>query len=316
MTPQVVCVGILVADAIARPVDELPEAGTLTFVDEVTLRGGGCALNTATVLRRLGLAVALVGKVGTDPFGDFLLGLADDRGLDRRGVVVDAEVATSATVVLVDRAGERTFLHLPGANARLRADEIDPALLYAGRALHLAGALVMAALDGEPAAALLAEARRRGVVTSMDTVWDASGRWHLVEPSLPHLDVFTPNLREGRAITGEDIPEAVAAALRHRGVGTVALTMGERGAYVAGDGFEGHVDGYAVDSVDGTGSGDAFSGGFLYGMLAGWPLERTARFANAVGALAVTAVGATEGVPGLDDVLAVIERAAPSSPSG
>jgi sugar/nucleoside kinase (ribokinase family) len=305
---DVSCVGILVADAIARPVDQLPDAGTLAFVDEITLRGGGCALNTATVLRRFGLAVVLAGKVGADPFGDFLVRLADERGLDRRGVVVDGDAATSATVVLVDRAGERTFLHLPGANGRLGAGDLDPDLVYGGRALHLAGALVMASLDGEPAAALLAEARRRGIVTSMDTVWDASGRWHLVEPSLEHLDVFSPNLREGRAITGEDAPDAVAAALRVRGVGTVALTMGEQGAYVAGDGFEGRVDGYAVDAVDGTGSGDAFSGAFLYGVLAGWPLEETARFASAAGALAVTAVGATEGVRGLDEVLALMRR--------
>lgn len=305
MRPDVVCVGILVADAIARPVDDLPERGTLALVDEITLRGGGCALNTGTVLRRLGLAVGLAGKVGADAFGDFLTGLAEERGLDRRGVIVDPDAATSATVVLVDRAGERTFLHLPGANGRLSSADLDPELVYAGRALHLAGALVMPALDGDPAAGLLAEAQARGLHTSMDTVWDASGRWELVEPALPHVDLLTPSLGEGRAITGEEAPEAVAASLRERGVGTVALTLGERGAYVAGDGFAGYVDGFAVEAVDGTGSGDAFAGGLLYARLAGWPLERAARFANAVGALAVTAVGATEGVRGLDEALAL-----------
>ncbi|MER3409057.1 MAG: carbohydrate kinase, partial [Thermoleophilia bacterium] len=71
----------------------------------------------------------------------------------------------------------RTFLHLPGANGALRAEEIEPALLFAGRALHVAGALVMPALDGQPTARLLAEARRRGILTSLDTVYDASGRW-------------------------------------------------------------------------------------------------------------------------------------------
>jgi sugar/nucleoside kinase (ribokinase family) len=303
--PDVVCVGILVADAIVRPVDDLPETGTLALVDEITLRGGGCALNTATVLRRLGLDVALVGKVGADAFGDFLVRLADERGLDCRGVVTEPEAATSATAVLVDRAGERTFLHVAGANGSLDASDLDPDLVYSGRALHLAGALVMASLDGEPAAALLAEARRRGVVTSMDTVWDASGRWSLVQPSLPHVDLFAPSLAEGRAITGEEEPEGVAASLRARGVETVALTMGERGAYVAGEGFTGLVEAYPVEAIDGTGSGDAFSAGLLYGVLAGWPLERSARFANAVGALAVTAVGATEGVRGLDEALAL-----------
>ncbi len=304
MRPDVVCLGILVADAIARPVDRLPERGTLAFVDEVTLRGGGCGLNTATVLARLGLATALAGRVGDDALGAFLLSLADERGLDRRGVVVSPDAATSATVVLVDGDGERTFLHVPGANGRLGADDVDAGLLFAGRGLHLAGALVMPALDGEPAAALLAEARRRGLVTSMDTVWDPRGRWDLVLPSLPHVAVFAPSLAEGRAIARREAPADVAAWLRERGVGTVALTMGEGGAYVAGDDFEGRVRPRAVEAVDGTGAGDAFSAGLLYGVLAGWPLERSARFANAVGALATTAVGATEGVPGLDETLA------------
>jgi sugar/nucleoside kinase (ribokinase family) len=60
-----------------------------------------------------------------------------------------------------------------------------------------------------------------------------------------------------------------------------------------------------VEAVDGTGAGDAFAAGFLYGSLAGWPLEKTAAFANAAGALATTAVGATEGVVGLEDALAL-----------
>ncbi len=305
MSPDVVCVGILVADAIARPVDDLPEAGTLAYVDEITLRGGGCALNTATVLRRLGLEVALAGKVGADALGDFLVGLADERGLDRTGLLVDPEAATSATVVLVDGTGERTFLHVPGANARLFRHELDPEVLYAGRALHLGGALVLPALDGEPAASLLAAARSRGILTSMDPVWDPSGRWDLVEPALPHVDVFTPSLAEGRAITGEAEPGAVAAAFRARGVGTVALTMGARGAYIDGEGFTGFLGGHEVEAVDGTGSGDAFAGGLVYGLLADWPLERAARLANALGALAVTAVGATEGVRDLDEALAL-----------
>jgi sugar/nucleoside kinase (ribokinase family) len=302
---DVVCLGILVADAIARPVDELPPSGSLGLVDEITLRGGGCGLNTATVLARLGLDAALIGKVGADPFGDFLRGLAEERGLGREGILSDPNAATSATVVLVDRRGERTFLHLPGANGHLRADELDQEALYAGQALHLAGALVMASLDGEPAARILAEAKRRGILTSLDTVWDPNGRWELVLPALPHVDVFSPSLDEGRAIAGLEEPRDVAGWLRERGPGTVALTMGDRGAYVAGDDFEGLVPAYPVASIDGTGSGDAFSAGLLYGVLEEWPLERSARLANAVGALATTSVGASEGVKGLEGALAL-----------
>jgi sugar/nucleoside kinase (ribokinase family) len=301
---DVVCLGILVADAIARPVDDLPARGSLGLVDELSLRGGGCALNTASVLAGLGLEVGVAGKVGADSLGDFLLGLVDERGLDRRGVVVGPGVATSASAVLVDSAGERTFLHLPGASATLRAEELDRSYLFSGRALHLAGALVMRELDGEPAAAILAEAQKLGLLTSLDTVHDATGGWARALPCLPHADVVTPSLAEAQALSGRDEPAAAAARLHEQGAAAVAITLGEQGSYVSGPGFEGLVEPFAVEAVDGTGSGDAFAAGILYGLLAGWPLERSARFANALGALATTAVGATEGVPGADEALA------------
>jgi sugar/nucleoside kinase (ribokinase family) len=307
---DVVCLGILVADVIARPVDDVPARGSLGLVEEISLRGGGCALNTASVLARFGLSASVVGKVGADPFGDFLLGLLDERGVERSGVLHDPGVATSATVVLVDSAGERTFLHLPGANGKLRLEELDEDRLFAGRALHLAGALVMPELDGEPAATVLERAKKRGLTTSLDTVWDATGRWERVLPSLPFVDVFVPSLAEAAAISDEQEPKAASAWLRERGVGTVALKLGADGCYVAGEEFEGFVAAPAVEAVDSTGAGDAFAAGFLYGHLTGWTLERTAAFANAAGALATTAVGAVEGVPGLRETLAL---AGPSS---
>ena len=302
---DVVCLGILVADAIARPVDDVPPRGALELVDEISLHGGGCALNTASALVRFGLEAAVVGKVGADPFGDFILQLLDERGVDRRGVLQDSAVSTSATVVLVDSAGERTFLHLPGANGQLRREELDEDALFSGRALHVAGALVMPELDGSPTAGVLEAAKGRGLTTSLDTVWDATGRWERLLPSLPHLGLFVPSLAEGSAISREPEPESVAAWLRKRGVGTVAIKLGADGCFVASEEFEGFVAAPAVEAIDGTGSGDAFAAGLLYGHLAGWPLERAAALANAAGALAVTAVGAVEGVRGLEETLAL-----------
>ena len=299
---DVVCLGILVADVIARPVDELPH-GAVSLMDEISLHGGGCALNTATGLARLGLSVLVVGKVGKDTFGDFVVELLDDRGLDTRGVLRDPAVTTSATVVLVDSAGERSFLHLPGANGALGDEELPPEI-FAGRALHVAGALVMPALDGDPTAGLLAEAQRRGVHTSLDTVYDATGHWERVQPCLPHLDLLMASLAEARGISGEQEPANAAAWFRDRGVAEVALKLGPDGCYVAGAEFEGDVPAFPVHVVDGTGAGDAFAAGIIYGRLAGWPLADAARLANATGALATTAVGATEGLLDLDETRA------------
>ena len=298
------CLGILVADSLARPVDAVPW-GSLGLVDEVVLRGGGCALNTACALARLGTRSSVAGKVGADPFGDFLLGLLDERGIGRRGVIRDPSVPTSASVVLVSSGGERTFLHTPGANARVGLDEIDLTLLDEAACLHIAGALVLEELDGEPVAQLLAEARGRGLMTSLDTVWDASDRWSRVEPSLPHLDLAMPSLAEAREISGEEEPAAAASWFRGRGVGTVAVKMGADGCYVAGDEFEGRVRAPLVRPVDGTGAGDAFAAGLLSALLDGRPLEDAARFACAAGALATTAVGAFEGVRGAAETAAL-----------
>ena len=132
-------------------------------------------------------------------------------------MIRDPSLPTSATVVLVSGDSERTFLHLPGANGRVRREELDEELLYRGRCLHVAGTLVLEMLDGEPLAAILAEARRRGLVTSLDTVFDASGRWARLEPSLPRLDLAVPSLDEARAISGEQEPARVAACHRRRG---------------------------------------------------------------------------------------------------
>ena len=300
---DVVCLGILVADVIARPVAKLPPAGTLTLLEEISLHGGGCALNTATGLVRLGLHAAAVGKVGADVFGEFLLGLLAERGVDATGVIRDDAVPTSSTVVLVDADGERTFLHLPGANGAVRVEELDRDLVFGGRALHVAGALVMPMLDGAPTAELLAAARERGILTSLDTVWDASGRWERVLPALPHLDLFTASLSEARAISGKADADGAAAWLLSGGVQRVALKLGAKGCYVAEEGLAEHVPAPRIVPLDGTGAGDAFAAALLYALLAGWPLARAARLANAAGALATTSIGASDGVRGLDETM-------------
>ena len=280
---------------IVRPVDALQERGTLGLVDSIMLRGGGCALNTASALARLGLRAAVVGKVGHDAFGDFILGALEERGVAVFGVIRDATTPTSASVALVDAAGERTFLHATGANATVTADELleEP---FRGRALHIAGAFVLDELDGEPTASLLSEARRRGIRTSVDTVFDPRGRWDRVVPALPFCDLVTPGLLEALAITGEEEPARAARRLRELGADVAAVTLGADGCYVAAEAFEGHVAGFRVEALDGTGAGDAFAAGFLHGLLAGRPLEECARLANAAGALATRAVGAFAGV--------------------
>src|SRR5918997_5107374 len=174
---QVLCAGIIVADAIASPVDELPETGRLALVDSVQLHTGGCALSTAPALMRLGMTTALCGCVGDDLLGGVMIREAEARGVDTSGVRL-TDVLTSASVVLDASDGERTFLHNPGASGALTREDVEQSLARAEpRWLHIGGALVMPGLDGDPLAEALSGARERGVITSLDPVHDATGRW-------------------------------------------------------------------------------------------------------------------------------------------
>ena len=302
--PEVMCLGILVADVVAKPVDVFPERGKLVLVERMGLHTGGCASNTAIGLARIGISAGIIGKVGNDGFGDFFLSVMEREGIDATGVARAAATNTSATMVLVHGDGERSFIHYLGANATLRAEDVDPAAFAGARLLHVAGALLMPALDGEPTMRLLLEAKARGLITSLDTAWDSTGRWmELIAPALPHLDYFVPSIEEARMLTGAQAPADVADALLAHGVGVVALKMGEHGCYVASRSQRLRLPAFDVATVDATGAGDAFAAGFLAGVVKGWSLEQTARFANAVGALCVLDIGTTAGIKNLQETL-------------
>ena len=307
----IICIGILVGDIIGRPLRAIPDPGHLVLVDEMSLHTGGCASNTATALARLGLPVEVIGMVGADSFGDFVLNALAGRGIGTNGIARDKEVGTSVTMVMVSPDGERRFIHYIGANARLTLDDIDLTKVEAGSILHIGGALVMPGIDGKPMAELLRHAHHAGVITFLDTVWDDTGRWmDILAPCLPYVDYFVPSLLEARALTGLNDPAEVARALLARGPGTVGLKMGVDGCLViSGEGQIIRLPAFQVDAVDATGAGDAFAAGFIAGVWEEWSLEQTARLANAVGALSVTGLGSTGGVRSLPETLKFMESA-------
>jgi len=306
----VVCLGIMVADVVGKPIKSIPEPGRLVLVEEMSLHTGGCAVNTATALARLGMPVEVIGKVGTDPFGDFLLNTLMERNIGVQGVLRDKSTGTSVTMVMVDPDGERRFVHYIGANAMLTIEDVDMNLLRGKSILHIAGSLVLPGLDGESTAELLRSARAEGLVTFLDTVWDDTGRWmELMKPCLQYIDYFVPSLPEAQEITQLEDPIEVARSLINAAVGTVALKMGAEGCLVMNkDGEIIRYPAFPVKVVDATGAGDAFAAGFIAGVWNGWNLEKTALFANAVGAMCVTGLGASGGVNSMEDTQDFINK--------
>ncbi len=309
---KIASVGILVADVVAKPVSRYPERGVCVHVERMELHVGGCASNTGLALAKLGLPVCVVGRVGQDAFGDFLLNELQRQGVDTRGVRRTPTAGTSSTMVMVHPDGERSFIHHMGANAEFCPDDIDWAMLADCAIFHLAGAYLMPRMDGMPAAQVLQEAKRRGMITCLDTTWDASGQWmRLLQPCLPYLDYITPNYGEASMLTGETDPEKIADRLLAEGVGTAVIKMDARGCFVKNRAMAFHLPACSVEVVDMLGAGDCFTAGWLAGISMGWELRRTARLANAVGALCVSALGATTGVQPLKETLQFMARCCP-----
>jgi sugar/nucleoside kinase (ribokinase family) len=304
---DVACLGIMVADLVARPVTDLPPRGELALVEQMELHSGGCAVNTGIALAKLGCNVAVLGKVGQDGLGDFVCNVLGRYGIDTHGVVRDPVTNTAATMVMVDPEGERSFLHYLGANASLCVDDVDFDVVKRARILHVAGSFLMPTLDGLQTAEVLKRAHELGVKTSLDTAWDATGRWlSIIEPALSHIDYFVPSLEEASQIAGDNEPEQVADFFLGYGVDIVALKMGARGCFIKSAERAIRLRAYDVPVIDATGAGDCFAAGFLAGLSLGWDLERTARLANAAGAACVTAMGATTGVRSLEHTLTIM----------
>jgi len=302
---EVTCLGIIVADVIAKTVNNLPPEGKLTLIDQLELHLGGCASNAAVDLEKIGISTAIIGRVGDDGFGSFVINEMKQNGVDVEGIKVSNTSRTSASVVSVHSNGERSFLHHIGANADFIFDDINFSIINESKILFVAGALLMPGFDGPPAAETLRIAQNWKKVTVMDTAWDSTGKWmKLIKPCLPHLDYFIPSLEEAEMISGKSKPEEIADVFLKAGVKTAIIKLGSKGCFVKsinGESF--FMESFrGIKAVDTTGAGDSFAAGFITGLVKGWSLSACCKFANAAGAHCVMEVGATSGIKKLDEI--------------
>jgi len=306
---KVTCIGILIADLLGRPINRLPEREKLVLIPQMELHVGGGANNTGVVLKKLGEEVVMVGKVGQDGLGEFIINSLRKEGIDPKGITITQEYSTSATMVLVDEQGERSFIHCAGANQSLRNADIQDEFFHDSDIVHITGTFLMPGFDGPETTALLKRVKEAGVTTSIDTYWDDSGQWlNVIEPYLPLLDIFISNRDESTRISGRQNIVDNAKFFLDYGIQIVAIKMGEEGSFIMTQNEKILVPPFQVKAVDGTGAGDAFAAGFLVGYLKKWDLYETGRFANACGAMCVQAMGATDGVGNFDEVMDFVRK--------
>ena len=308
---DVTCVGILVADAIARTVNGLPESGKLQLIDKIELFTGGCAMSAAIDMARLGLDVSIIGKIGKDGFGRFMSAALKDEKVNIEGLRIDETTGTSASVVTVDSNGERSFLHYLGANEVFGIDDIDYTIIQKSGIVFVAGTMLMPKFDGAQCAEFLKKVKEMGKFTVLDTAWDSKGRWmNVLEPCMKYIDLFIPSIEEAAMLSGKEDVEEIADTFLAMGVKTAVIKLGKKGCFIKNlDGEKHLIPTYSkIKAVDTTGAGDSFVAGFITGLTKGWNLYECGKFANAVGTHCVMAAGASTGIKSMEETLKFMEE--------
>ena len=298
---DIIIIGAAIADIPLAPVCRDIFDAKSWPLERIAMRVGGDAANESLVLARLGRRPALVGKLGRDPAGDFVVSTLDAAGVDTGCLARVEGLDTGINIVLVREDGERSFItSRNGSLRRLALPDILPALdspaLAGARIACLASLFVSPELTLPDTTALFDALKARGLTLCADTTRRKNGET-LAEAgaALSRLDYFFPNLEEAALLTGTEDPDAAAEALVGCGVKHVALKLGGGGCLLRTRDMRLRVPAVPdVRCVDTTGAGDTFAGAFMAALLEGRDFIDCARFANAAASLCVEHVGATD----------------------
>jgi ribokinase len=299
MNKRVTVVGSSNTDMVVKTPD-LPSPGETILGGEFVVAAGGKGANQAVAAARLGADVNFVAKLGKDVLGDQAMAGFREEGINTEFVLRDESVPSGVALIMVDSQGENMISVASGANSQLH----PPDVTSAEEAIRSSSVVLLqleTPMDTVETAARLA--RSHGVTVILNPA-PAQPLW---ERLLCNVSVLTPNASETELLTGvrpddSDRARQAAAMLRSKGVESVVITLGKKGAcLLTSDGFE-VFESHSVTAVDATAAGDAFNGALAYMMSSGAGLPEAIRFATRVAALSVTRLGAQPSLPTLAEV--------------
>ncbi|MEW9806519.1 ribokinase [Mesorhizobium sp. ZMM04-5] len=300
----VVILGVFVADTAYRAA-RAPRMGETILGSDFKLGPGGKGSNQAVAAGRLGADVTFVTRLGRDPFADMARATWKDAGV-KAAVIETPESYTGAAYIFIEETtGNNAIIVCPGAASMISPEDID-----ANAALIRSAGVFVTQLEQPVAAAqhALEIARQAGVTTILNPAPAAT----LPDRMFALSDYVTPNETEAGELTGmavETVDDARRAAdrLLAMGVGTVIVTLGEKGALLHAKGASEHVPAVSAGPVvETTGAGDAFNGGLAAALSRGFAPPEAVRFACAVAGISVTRPGTAPSMPSLAEVEALL----------
>lgn len=319
----VLCVGELLIDFFCTDVDV-----SLTEGRHFSKQAGGAPANVSAAIARLGGQSAFLGKVGADPFGLFLKQTLEEQHVDTSMLLLDAAAPTTLAFVSLAASGERDFVFNRGADRLLSLEELDRTAIRQAAMLHFGSATALLADPfREVYLTLMDEAKANGQFISFDPnyrgdLWN--GRQEefiaLSRAGISKADLVKVSDEELQIISGETDRDAALDLLHDWGAGAVAVTLGKDGTLVSSPASRMLIPSITVKSIDSTGAGDAFVGALLCQisqlaqpaefMQSAELQQAFIAFANQVGAIVCTKVGAIAALPTQGEVQEFVRQAA------
>lgn len=286
----VIVFGSINMDLVTRT-PRLPGVGETLLGSNFFTTPGGKGANQAIALARLGVPTQMVGRVGSDAFGQELLAGLRESGVQTEAVLIDQDTHSGVAVITVADGGKNQIIGVLGANGQVGAEDVDRMVPL------LPGAdAVLLQLEVPVSSVKMAAkvARDAGVPVILDP---APVQTTQLEEIYPLVDILLPNEVEasqlvGFPVTDPKTAETAATTLRNQGVATVIIKLGAQGALCVSEEETFFTPAFAVDAVDTVAAGDAFAGGLVAALVEGLPLREAIVWGTAAGALAVTKVGA------------------------
>jgi ribokinase len=257
---------------------------------------GGKGANQAVMAAKLGADVAVVTKLGRDPFGENTFKNFQKWGVNTKSVFFTEQAFSGVAPIAVDPNGSNAIIIVTGANDLLTSEEIESC-----RPVISAAQILICQLEIPLEITLEAMriARQEGVLTILNP---APAHSALPEEFYRLSDLFCPNETETELLTGLPVgtiteAEIAARTLLKRGTGKVILTLGERGSLLVSNDNTVLVPAERVQAIDTTGAGDAFVGSLAYFLAAGHPAHVAMQKANQICAISVQALGTQTSFP-------------------
>ncbi|GKX57448.1 ribokinase [Leminorella grimontii] len=286
--------GSINADHILN-VQEFPRPGETITGQGYRISFGGKGANQAVAAGRSGADITFIACVGEDDVGRQVRRQLEQDNIDVAPVEAIAGTHTGVAMIFVNGHGENVIAIDAGANAA-----VTPAYLnkYRQRIVEADALLMQLETPLETIVAAAKLAKEHGTTVALNPAPAQA----LPDELLSRIDIITPNETEaerltGIAVTGEEEANRAAAVLHAKGIRTVIITLGSRGAWVSVEGEGQLVKGFRVEPVDTIAAGDTFNGAMMTALLEGGALLDAVRFGHAAAAIAVTRPGAQPSVP-------------------